>query len=371
MTDELYRRERFPSGLAHLGLDTVEREIPSDEPPALAANAELNWIGKAVPRWDAREKVTGTARYTVDIHLPGMLHAAVLRSPYPHARIKSIDISQAEATPGVQAVLRLFATDVPDEEVFVRYAGQAIVAVAADTPELARQVLQSITIDYEPLPFFVDLASSKQAVNATVYENSDLAGVQSAGLPAMATDYELNVNVLGPTNQHSRGDIHKGFAEAAVIAEGRYQTQVQTHCCMEPHAIVASWGGDALEIWMSTQFTAGVRAQFARQFDLPLARVRVHANAIGGGFGSKSQMSWYGRTAAELSRLAGAPVRLVYHRDEEQLDSGNRSSSEQALRIGARADGTLSAIQLQSYGSAGTAFNAGVGAIAAAMYQCT
>lgn len=364
------RRERFPIGMAHLGLDSVERDIPVNEPPALAPNNQLLFVGKSVARWDAKDKVTGAARYTVDLQLPGMLYAAVLRSPHPHARIKSIDLSEALALSGVRAAIRLVGDEQTNNDAYVRYVGQAVVAVAADTPFLAAEALRTVRIQYEILPFAVDMDFARQLETSTVYQSVDLEHVASAALPANAADYVLTANVLGPTMQHSRGDIKKGFAESTAIVDEHYFTQVQTHCCMEPHAIVASWQKNALEIWMSTQFTAGVRAEFARQFNLPLSSVRVHAEAIGGGFGSKSKMSWYGRAAVELSRLAGAPVRLVYSREEEQLDSGNRSCSEQHLRIAARADGSLCALQLQSYGSAGTAFNAGVGAIASAMYQC-
>lgn len=364
------RREKFPFGLVHLGLEEVEREIPADEPPALGPNAGLRHIGKNIRRWDAQSKVTGAALYTVDVSLPGMLHAAVLRSPWPHARIRSIDLVRAAAAPGVHAVLKLAEPLATGEPVVLRYVGQPIVALAAETPALAQAALQLIDVDYEPLPFVVELDRARQPNAPAVYRTSELDKVPSAGLPASAAGYPLSGNMLGPENRNSRGDTGAGFAESAIIVDGTYRTQVQTHCCMEPHAIVASWHEDGLDVWMSTQFTAGVRAQLARSFQLPLSRVRVQVQAMGGGFGSKSQMGLYGRTAVALSRLAKAPVRLVYRRDEEQMDSGNRPSSEQHLRIGARRDGTLTAISLHSYGSAGVAFGAAVGNIASALYHC-
>ena len=129
----------------------------------------------------------------------------------------------------------------------------------------------------------------------------------------------------------------KGFAQADVVVEGEYRTQVQTHCCLETHAVVADWRADGLTVYMSTQFTAGVRSELAHAFGLPLSRVRVVVDAMGGGFGSKSGAGNYVRAAVALSRQAGAPVRLVLDRKEEHLDSGNRPGTVQHIRIGAQA----------------------------------
>ena len=371
MDDEVpRRRERFSYGLAHLGLDEVEREIPADEPPPLAPNAELTQIGKDIRRWDARAKVTGAALYTVDVHLPGMLHAAVLRSPLPHARIRSLDLSPAAALPGVHAALAVVEPPADGGPMVLRYVGQPVAALAADTPVLAEAALRLIRVEYEPLHFVVDLDEARQADAPIVYRDFELDNIPSAGLPAAAADLPIVGNIRGPESRGSRGDIDAGFAAAEIVVDGTYHTRVQTHCCLEPHAIVAAWQEDGLNVWMSTQFTAGIRAQLARYFQLPLSQVRVRVEAVGGGFGSKSQIGLYGRTAVALSRLAKAPVRLVHRRDEEQMDSGNRPSSEQHLRIGARRDGTLTALSLHSCGSAGIAFGAGVGNMASALYRC-
>ena len=370
MDEERLRQTVFPFGMAHLGLRTVERALPEGEPPALPPNAELRQIGRNARRWDAQAKVTGAARYTVDVALPDMLHAAVLRSPWPHARVRRVDTSRVEVLPGVRAVLVVSSPGGDGAAPSVRYVGQPVAALAAQTPEQAEEALRLIEVEYEPLPFVVGLDDARREDAPVVYQASELNRVPSAGLPADASAYPLQGNVLGPDSRNSHGEVAEGYAQAAVTVEDIYRTQTQTHCCMEPHAIVAHWRGDALEVWMSTQFTAGVRAQLAAYCQLPLARVRVTALAVGGGFGSKSQMGVYGRIAVDLSRRAAAPVRLVYRRDEEQMDSGNRPSSEQHLRIAAHADGTLAAISLRSYGSAGVAFGAGVGFIAAGMYRC-
>lgn len=155
-----------------------------------------------------------------------------------------------------------------------------------------------------------------------------------------------------------------------MIVEADYRTQVQTHCCLEPHAIVADWRDDGLTVHMSTQFTAGVRHELAEAFALPLNSVRIVVDGMGGGFGSKSALGTYGRVAVELSRRARAPVRLALTREEEQTDAGNRPSTQQHLRIGAARDGALTAIALSSYGTAGVALGAGVGFFAQEIYPC-
>ncbi len=170
----------------------------------------------------------------------------------------------------------------------------------------------------------------------------------------------------GPALGCARRRRARACAEADIVVEGEYRTQVQTHCCMEPHGLVADWRADGLTVHISTQFTTGVRRELAKAFDLPLEKVRVVADGIGGGFGSKSTLGNYGRLAVALSRQAGAPVRLTLTRPEEQTDSGNRPAVRQRIRIGARRDGALTAIAVESYGTAGVGLNAGVGNFAKA-----
>jgi len=240
--------------------------------------------------------------------------------------------------------------------------------VAAVSPEAAEQGVRLIKVDWRPLPFVVDMDDARAAGAPVVFEKLDVqagfgaSGLVTAGLP-------LNGNVRGPAVD-ARGDATAGFAAADVVVEGEYRTQAQSHCCMEPHGVVADWRADGLTVYISTQYTAGVREELARAFGVPLNRVRVIVDAMGGGFGSKATLGYYGLAAAALSRKAGAPVRLVLDRQEEQVDSGYRPATWQRLRIGARRDGGLSAISLLSYGSAGTALGAGVGNVASRLYAC-
>ncbi len=378
------RRETLPFGIAGASLAQVERTVPADEAPPLAPNAELAQIGKSAPRWNGEEKVTGAVRFTADIVLPGMLHARLLRAPLPHARIGAIDANAAQRHPDVRAVHVILgphgggtASVSADEDVqatrrveepVALYAGMAVAAVAAVSPEAAEEGVRLIKVDWQPLPFVVDMDDARAAGAPVVFEKLDVqagfgaSGLVTAGLP-------LNGNVRGPATE-ARGDSAAGFATADLIVEGEYRTQAQSHCCLEPHGIVADWRTDGLTVYISTQFTAGVREELARAFGLPLNRVRVIVDAMGGGFGSKATLGYYGLAAVALSRQAGAPVRLVLDRREEQVDSGYRPATWQRLRIGARRDGGLSAISLLSYGSAGTALGAGVGNVASRLYTC-
>jgi xanthine dehydrogenase YagR molybdenum-binding subunit len=362
------RAETFPFGITSVGLGEVERQIPADEPPPLAPNSELAVIGKPALRQDARAKVTGAARFTTDISLPGMLHAGVLRSPLPHALVRAIDVSGAVKHPGVRAVLPI-ADPADTGGTHLRYFGAPVAAVAAVSMTAAEEALQLIRVDYQSLPFVADLDQARKEAAPLVYESADAApGGHPSGWPA-AQGLPLNGNVRGPTVSR-RGDVEQGFRDADVVVEGDFRTQVQTHCCLEPHGIVADWRADGLTIYISTQFTTGVRHELAEEFGLPLNRVRVIVNAMGGGFGSKSTLGNYGRFAVELSRRTQAPVRLVLNREEEQMDSGNRPGTWQRLRIGAKRDGALTAISLTSYGTAGVAVGAGVGFNAEALYTC-
>jgi xanthine dehydrogenase YagR molybdenum-binding subunit len=375
---------KYPFGIAGAGLSEIERRVPAGEPLPLPPNAELRVIGKPVPRLDGVEKVTGAARYTVDIQLSGMLHARMLRSPYPHAHIRSIDLSAAEQDPDVRAIhiitepvggareansggsMRRAEDTVPD----ALYIGAPIVAIAATTQSAADLGLAKIKVDYEVLPFVVDMDHARDPAAPPVFRGP-VVGESFAGGTLAGGEVPQQGNVRGPVKTGSRGNVAQGFAEAEIVVEGEFRTQVQTHCCLETHAVVADWRTDGLTVHISTQFTAGVRDELAKAFGLPLSRVRVIVGAMGGGFGSKSSAGNYARAAVALSRKARAPGRLVLDRREEHLDSGNRPGTYQRLRIGALRDGTLKAISLYTYGTAGTGLGAGVGNIAQAMYSCS
>ena len=374
------RTERFCIGIAGVSQGQIDREIPASEPPPLAPNADLAVVGKSVPRVGGRAMVTGAARYTVDVKLPGMLIARVLRSPHPHARILSVDTSTAERYPGVRAVHVVTAietraavrgaTGTPATFPPALYVGASLAAVAATTQSVANEAIRLLKVKYEILPFVVDMDEARRPEAPLVFKGAGQqtgAGGAAPGMPQVG-------NVRGPSTNSfyggPRGNVDQGFREAEVIVEGEFCTQVQTHCCLEPHAVVADWRADGLTLYISTQDTAGVRKDVAAAFGLPREKVRVITEFMGGGFGSKLGVGDYVFFAVELSRKAGAPVSLIFDREEEQLASGNRPGTWQRLRMGARRDGALTAISLLSYGTAGIAAGAGVGNIAQAMYDC-
>lgn len=363
MASSSTRGEKFPFGIVDATLGSVERDIPADEPPSLPVNAALAVIGHRVPRLDARAKVTGAAHFTVDIKLPGMLFARVLRSPHAHARVLAVDVAAAVRHPGVKAI-HLVTERGGKELQTVRFVGAPIAAVAATTRSAADEAAALIKVDYQVLPFVTDIDEARQPYAPPVLE---FAAEQPPGGARPA-------NVWGPSKgpfaSVGRGDVARGFAEAEVTVEGEFRTQVQTHCCLEPHAVVADWGADRLTVYISTQNLIGVRDELADNFGLERDKVRVVSEFTGGGFGSKNEAGDYGAIAVELSRKAGAPVALIYDRREEQIAAGNRPGTWQRLRIGARRDGTLTALSVLAHGTAGTETNAGVGNIAQGLYAC-
>ncbi len=330
-------------------------------------NAELAVIGKPHPRLNGRAKVTGAIRYTADIAPQGLLIGRILRSPHAHAQVRAIDTSAVERDPRVRAIVRAINIGDPAHSV-VRYVGQPAVAIAATSMSAAEDALRLIRIDFRPLPFVLDIHEARRPELAKVYDAASAPG-NSVGEIVAQIGLPLEGNVRGPA-QARRGDVAQGFANAAVVVEGEYRTQVQTHCCMEPHGLVADWRPDGLTVYMSTQYTTGVRRELAKAFDLPLEKVRVVVDGMGGGFGSKSTLGNYGRLAVALSRQANAPVRLTLTRPEEQVDSGNRPATDQRIRIGARRDGSLTAVSVESHGTAGVGLGTGIGNFAQSLYEC-
>jgi CO/xanthine dehydrogenase Mo-binding subunit len=301
--------------------------------PAWAPDAALSVVGKPIPRVEGDLKVTGRAQYAYDVRLSGQLYARVLRSPHPHARIKRIDTSKAEALPGVRAVLSLasgpkvswFKDTFLFEEI-VRYVGEEVAAVAADSEEIADDALRLIEVEYELLPFVLDAEAALQPGAPKLHEDGNLAG---------------------EPKEYERGDVAAGFGQADVVVEQTYVTQAALHNCLEPHGCTATWEGDRLTIWESTQSIFDVRQEVAARLELPEHHVRVIKQFMGGGFGSK-QIAWkHTGIAALLSKRAGRPVQLMLDREAENLAAGNRNPTRQRVRIGAKRDGTLVFIEAE------------------------
>jgi xanthine dehydrogenase YagR molybdenum-binding subunit len=363
-------------------LQPITHEIPGGEPPELPPNSELRVIGKRVNRIDAVPKVTGQARYTYDVRLPGMLYARIVSSTVPHARIKSIDTSAAEAYPGVKAVhildrilsiaqLRDPSAEANERYPLVRYHGQPIAAVAAVSMRAAKAAAKLVRVEYERLPHVTALEAAMRD-NAPVVFPGPTEQAATAGGGGAAPGLPQKGNLRGPARGGlgggGRGDVQQGFAQADHVIEHEYRTQVQTHTPLETHGLVADWGDEELTLYASTQYTLSVRDDAANIFGLPKEKIRVISEYTGGGFGAKFGIGNYGVLAIHLSRKARAPVRLVLDRREEHVSVGNRPSSIQRVKLGAQRDGTVTTLQVESYGTGGVAAGAGVGFCHTAMY---
>ena len=367
----------MPVGIPGYTLHQEARQIPTTQPPVLPINKDLQYIGKSTKRWDAHAKVSGSARYTYDIQLPGMLYAKFVNAAVPHAHIVSIDTSAAEKLPGVKgvyviqhllggAVLRDAALKSKTYPT-VRYAGQPIAAVAATQPHIAEEAAKLVKVQYATKPFVVDLEKARQPNAPQVFPGpADQAGTAGGGGGPHGVPQTGNVH--GPAI-HKVGDAEQGFKDADVIVESKYSTQVQTHSALETHGVVADWKPELLTVWASTQGTASVREELAAFFHLPKSQVRVITEFMGGGFGAKFGAGNHGVVAAQLSRQTGTPVWLMLDRKQEHLSVGNRPSSDQTLKIGAKKDGTLTAVQLVSFGSAGCGTGAGCAGPATNLYK--
>lgn len=294
---------------------------------------EMTYLHKSVTRVDGADKVTGKAVFTYDVKRPGMLYGQILRSPHPHAKIVAVDASKATAMPGVKAVL----TDIKDEVYFV---GDDVAAVAATTEEIASEALKNIKVTYEVLPFTVREEEARAADAPKVFSGRD--------------------NNLGRHHENSQGDVEKGFAESDVVFEHTYHMNVQVHTPLETHGCVCEWQGNDLTMWDSTQGVHGTRSGMARALDMPENQIHVITHNMGGGFGSKFGPKSYNVICARLAKKAGVPVKLMLNREEEMLAVGNRPSSFQKIKIGAKKDGTLTAFQMESFGTGGIGGGAGV-----------
>jgi CO/xanthine dehydrogenase Mo-binding subunit len=307
------------------------------------------WIGRSVPRLDGREKVTGAARFTGDLALPGMLWGAFLRSPHAHALIRRVDASAALALPGVRAVLvgadvaglGLYGPAVRDRPVLAveraRYAGDPVAAVAAVDEETAREACERIEVEYEPLPAVTAVEEALAPGAPLVHDGPapELAPNVFAPDPA---DLRPGSNVCVEVRRRW-GDVAAAFAAAHAVFEDEYRFPLVYHCALEPHAALAAWGPDGLRVWSSAQHPYLVRADLAALFGLPLSRVRVEVPYVGGGFGSKSFIKFEPAVAA-LARAAGAPV-LVQASVAEAMATARRHGARIRLRTAVDREGRI------------------------------
>lgn len=348
-----------------------------ERPVAAATEARLSVVGTSVKRSDTLEKVTGTALYAGDLALPGMLHGKIKRCDIAHARIKNIDTSKALAVKGVKSVLTYdnvprvlhygsphprSASCTKDQYIFdqvVRYWGEGVAAVAAISEEIAEEALRLIEVEYEPLPavFTIEDAIKPEA-------------------PAIH-DYGHGKNNVLPPVVVRRGDVEKGFAEADLIIEGEYALGRPMPAYMEPNVCVAQWDGNGkLTMWSSTQTAFMVRGALAEVLGVPLNKVRVLVDHMGGGFGAKQDLFQHEFLAALLARETARPVRMEYSRKETFFGGRSRHPGKIWLKQGFTKDGRITARQARltlnsgAYGSHGPGVT-GVGTAAlTSLYRC-
>ena len=339
--------------------------VPATEPPAAQATpwGETAVVGQRLPRVDAYERVSGTAVYPLDVILPDMLYAGILRCPHAHARVRRVDLEHARAMPGVRAVIAAGSpgVDIPwyqargaafsrlfDEH--CRHEGEEVAAVAAETPYQVADALRAIAVDYQVLPFVISEQDATAGGAPLVHDSGNRAGE-----PAV----------------YERGDVAAGFAKASAIVERTFRTSCEVHAPMEVHGSVVRWDGNRLTVWDTTQGVFAVQGEVARALGLPLANERVIGHSLGGAFGSKLEAGKYTVIAALLARATGRPVKLFLPREDVFRVTGNRPANIMTVKLGAGRDGTLTAIEFSSLGSAGAyPHSAATSFMATELYAC-
>ena len=347
-------------------------------------------IGKRIARVDAPIKTSGEAGYTSDLKRPKMLFGKILRCPYAHARVLSIDTSVAENMPGVKAV---HVIQGPNST--IHWAGDDVVAIAAVDEVTAEDAIRAIKVKYQWLPHLVSDAEPDHDprgplrmddINDLLDEGTPVLQIEQqiqrdgitapipeetlSELKTIGVDYVV-IEAIRAATVHSgteslrsryqkappqiQGDPAKAFAEAEVVSEGLYGASIITHCCLESHGSIAEWTDrDHLMVHMSTQNVSGIAGQMAEPLNLPAANIRLHQDHVGGGFGSKFGPDRWGTATAQLSRKAGGrPVRAMLERDAELKVAGARASAYARVKVGAKKDGTLVAWHSESWGTAG------------------
>ncbi|XIA64634.1 molybdopterin-dependent oxidoreductase [Bradyrhizobium sp. TZ2] len=321
------------------------------------------------PRMEARDKVTGSAKYTVDIHHDGQLEGVILRSQLAHARVGELDLAPARAMPGVSAVISLLGDDR-----IVRYVGEPIAAVAAKDRKTALAAIAAIKLNSERLPSAVGLDEARKPDAPVVFEKSarKKAGNVSEGGGSPAP---WKGNIRGPSAAFSKKPKKvrswvDGAREAKnpLLVEGTFRTGTQSHACLEPHAAVARFDGDQLTVHVSTQAVFHLMELIAKRYKLGHDKVRVIADHVGGGFGSKASLGMETIAAIGLAREAKAPVRIAYDRHEELSVTGYRPAAEMKVALLPSEQGELKALSFTAHADTGAATNSTIAALARLIY---
>jgi xanthine dehydrogenase YagR molybdenum-binding subunit len=277
-------------------------------------------MGKPHTRTDGPAKASGRAKYGSDINPSGLLYGVMLTSPHAHARVRSLDTSEAERTKGVTAVHVISG---PGTE--VQWQGTEMVAVAATTEQIARDAVRKIKVDYEVLPHLV--------------HEDDLSKVGNRAKPA---------------GEQVTGDPDQAFSQCDVVSEGEYGIPVLTHCCLETHGQVIAWDGSKMEYHPSTQNVSGIGGDLAKQLETPATAIHVHQDHMGGGYGSKFASDRWGAVCAQLSKKSGGkPVKMFLDRASDLEIAGCRPSFFGNIKVGAKKDGTVLVWESRTWSTGG------------------
>ncbi|MFQ5911981.1 MAG: xanthine dehydrogenase family protein molybdopterin-binding subunit [Nitrospinota bacterium] len=316
-------------------------------------------VGKSVPRVDGLPKVTGRAQYVADLSLPGMLHAAVLRSPHPHALLKRVDAGEARKVPGVRAVLtgpellkmkdisHYYGPAFRDQPIVaierVRHVGEAVVAVAAETREAADRALSVVQVEYEPLPAVHTVLDAIKPDAPLVHEKVESAKTFAdlAHLEAGGTNICYNFRLR-------RGDAEKALAEAAKVFEDEYLSPPASHAHLEPHGVLAQWDlNGKLTVQTSTQSPSLVRNDLSNIYGIPLNQVRVVVPYLGGAYGGKMYDKLEPITTL-LAKVSGRPVRWILDREEVFVTS-SKHGAVCRMQTGVSKDGRITVRKVAVY----------------------
>jgi xanthine dehydrogenase YagR molybdenum-binding subunit len=336
---------------------------------AAACSGQFDGGDIVAPRLEARDKVTGAAKYTVDVRHDGQLEGVILRSQLAHARIGDLDLAPALAVAGVGAAISLLA-----EDRVVRFVGQPIAAVAAKDRKTALAAIAAIKVSSERLPAVIGLDEARKPNAPVVFEKADRkkAGNVSEGGGSPAP---WKGNIRGPSAAFSlKPKKVRSWVENArqennpLLVEGVFRTGTQSHTCLEPHAAVAHFEGDRLTVHVSTQVVFHLMELIAKRYKLEHDKVRVIADHVGGGFGSKASLGIETTTAIDLARAAKAPVRVAYDRHEELSVTGYRPASEVKIALLPSEQGELKALSVTAYADTGAATNSTIATLARLIY---
>lgn len=321
-----------------------------------SSDKDTTVVGKSRERLDAVSKIIGEAEYTYDIDLPRMLHIETVHSPHAHAHIVSIDTTDAEAMPGVQAVVT--GEDVPDtrygagihdESILprtkVRYIGEPVVAIAAETEEIAREAADSVSVEYEKLDAVFDMQDALSTDPPSVV-HEDLHSYDQSGV--LEPRLDENRPNLYANHRIRTGDTEDGFSSADHVYEESFSTGMMHHVQMEPHVTVAKWTPEEeLRIWTSTNTTYRVKNMLASAFNVSSSKVHLKVPYVGGSFGGKEGVT-EPIAAAVAQHTDGRPVKLAFSRQDQFIEGTYRTPFEINLKIGVTDDQSINAMEVEA-----------------------